>query len=208
MTVRVFIVATAPIERAGLRSMLAEVEGDGVRVVGEAASLAVSGLDPAVSEADVVLLADAALLEEAARLAPESGGWALMLLADDEREVSRLRSLEFGRWGVVTPDASPEEMGAAILAVSEGLITLPKSIAELMIPEETSVEDLAEPLTPREQEILTLLSQGLSNRQISGKLYISEHTVKFHISALYAKLAVSSRAEAVSRGARYGLISL
>lgn len=188
--------------------MLAEAEGDGVRVVGEAASLAVPGLDPAVSDADVVLLADAAFLEEAARLAPESGGWALMLLADDEREVSRLRSLEFGRWGVVTPDASPEEMGAAILAVSEGLITLPKSIAEVMIPEETSVEDLAEPLTPREQEILTLLSQGLSNRQISGKLYISEHTVKFHISALYAKLAVSSRAEAVSRGARYGLISL
>lgn len=205
---RVFIVAPAPMERAGLRSMLAEVEGDGVRVIGEAASLAVAGAEPALTEADVVLLADTDLLEEAAQTVPESGGWALLLISDEEREVSRLRSFELGRWGVVSPDASPEEIVAAISAVSQGLITLPKPLAERMIPEEIAVEDLPEPLTPREQEVLTLLSQGLSNRQISGRLYISEHTVKFHISALYSKLAVSTRAEAVSRGARYGLISL
>jgi len=56
--------------------------------------------------------------------------------------------------------------------------------------------------------VLELLSQGFSNRLIAGELHISEHTVKFHISSLYTKLAVNNRAEAVSQGARRGLISL
>jgi DNA-binding NarL/FixJ family response regulator len=56
--------------------------------------------------------------------------------------------------------------------------------------------------------VLGLLARGLSNKQIARELHISEHTVKFHISALYAKLGVGNRAEAVSQGARHGLISL
>ncbi|HEV3477664.1 MAG TPA: response regulator transcription factor, partial [Rubrobacteraceae bacterium] len=71
-----------------------------------------------------------------------------------------------------------------------------------------SVEELSEPLTAREREVLELLGRGLSNRLIARELHISEHTVKFHISSLYAKLEVNNRAEAVSQGARHGLISL
>jgi NarL family two-component system response regulator YdfI len=56
--------------------------------------------------------------------------------------------------------------------------------------------------------VLDLLGHGLSNKMIARELHISEHTVKFHISSLYTKLAVSNRAEAVSQGARHGLISL
>jgi DNA-binding NarL/FixJ family response regulator len=63
-------------------------------------------------------------------------------------------------------------------------------------------------LTGREQEVLQLLSQGLSNKLIARQLQISEHTVKFHVSALYTKLEASSRTEAISRGARLGLITL
>jgi DNA-binding CsgD family transcriptional regulator len=65
-----------------------------------------------------------------------------------------------------------------------------------------------ESLTPRESEVLTLLSEGLPNKQIALRLQISEHTVKFHIASIFAKLGAASRTEAVSIGARQGLITL
>jgi DNA-binding CsgD family transcriptional regulator len=67
---------------------------------------------------------------------------------------------------------------------------------------------LVEPLTPREMEVIQLMAQGLANKQIALALGISEHTVKFHLSSLYAKLGISSRTEAVKRGIELGLISL
>ena len=63
-----------------------------------------------------------------------------------------------------------------------------------------------EPLTPREREVLVLLSLGLSNREIAERLGISAHTAKFHVSSIFGKLGAESRAEAVSQGIRDGLI--
>lgn len=65
-----------------------------------------------------------------------------------------------------------------------------------------------EVLTVREREVLELLSQGLPNKLIARRLHISEHTVKFHVSSIYAKLGASSRTDAVSRGVRRGFITL
>ena len=200
--------APTPVTRVGLRSMLATVEGTDVRVVGEAASP--TAPDPsALSEADVVLLADEELLEEAAIAVAEDGTQALVLISDDDHSVSRLHTLPLRGWGVVPPDAPPEELAAATTAVAQGLIVLPKPLTERLLHEPVlSVEELSEPLTAREREVLELLGRGLSNRLIARELHISEHTVKFHISSLYAKLEVSNRTEAVSQGARHGLISL
>jgi len=105
-------------------------------------------------------------------------------------------------------DAPPEELGAAVAAVAQGLVVLPKAMAEGALAGVSAAEELSEPPTAREGEVLGLLARGLSNKQIARELHISEHTVKFHISALYAKLGVGNRAEAVSQGARHGLISL
>src|SRR5512136_492154 len=69
-------------------------------------------------------------------------------------------------------------------------------------------EPVEEALTPREREVLELLGQGLSNREIARRLGISDHTVKFHVSSVYGKLGVSSRTEALRRGIRRGLITL
>ncbi|NOH04802.1 MAG: response regulator transcription factor [Chloroflexi bacterium] len=69
-------------------------------------------------------------------------------------------------------------------------------------------ESLAEPLTSREKEVLQHMAEGLANKQIALLLGISEHTVKFHLSSLYAKLGAASRTEAVKRGIELGLISL
>jgi len=65
-----------------------------------------------------------------------------------------------------------------------------------------------EALTPRELEVLEVLAEGLSNRAIALRLGISEHTVKFHISSVFAKLGAENRTDAVRRGVRRGLITL
>jgi NarL family two-component system response regulator YdfI len=67
---------------------------------------------------------------------------------------------------------------------------------------------LEEHLTPRELEVLDVLAEGLSNRAIAARLQISEHTVKFHISSIFAKLGAENRTDAVLRGVRRGLITL
>jgi DNA-binding NarL/FixJ family response regulator len=203
---RAFVVAPTPVTRAGLRSMLANAEGTDVRVVGEASS----PTDPSeLSEADVVLLANEELLEEASFAVAEDGTQALVLISEDDHAVSRLRAMQLRGWGVVPLDAPPEELAAAVAAAGQGLIVLPKAVTERLLHEPAaSAEELSETLTAREREVLDLLGHGLSNKLIGRELHISEHTVKFHISSLYAKLGVNNRAEAVSRGARYGLISL
>lgn len=69
-------------------------------------------------------------------------------------------------------------------------------------------EPLVESLTPREREVLGLLADGVGNREIAHSLGISEHTVKFHLGAIFGKLGASTRTEAVRRGVRLGLIAL
>jgi DNA-binding NarL/FixJ family response regulator len=202
---RVFVVAPTPTLRAGLRSMLAAVESTDLLVVGEAGA---SGPEPRLSDADVVLVAEEEMLEETTLSASEDGTQSLLLLSEDEGATSRLRALSLRGWGVVPPDAPSEELGAAVAAVAQGFTVLPKDLAERLLDVPAAVEELSDPLTARESEVLDLLGGGLSNKMIARELHISEHTVKFHISSLYSKLGVSNRAEAVSQGARHGLISL
>jgi DNA-binding NarL/FixJ family response regulator len=186
--------------------MLAAVESTDLIVVGEGGA---SEPERRLSEADVVLVADEGWLEEATLSASEDGTQSLLLLSDDEGATSRLRSLPVRGWGVVPSDTPSEELVAAVAAVAQGLTVLPKALAERLLDEPAAaVEELSEPLTARESQVLGLLGGGLSNKMIARELHISEHTVKFHISSLYSKLGVSNRAEAVSQGARHGLLSL
>src|ERR687885_921995 len=145
MLTRVFIVAPTPITRTGLRSMLATVKGADVRVVGEATSPAGPNLEPGLSEADVVLVADEEMLEETALAVAEDGTQALVLLSEDDHAASRLRSLPLRGWGLVTPDAPPEELGAAVTAVAPGPIVLPKPLTERLVQETPTREKPSQP---------------------------------------------------------------
>ncbi len=196
----VFVVAPTPLAQMGLRSMLQGGEPD-VLVVGEASSL--SG--PELSGADVVVMTGDEALEEAGA---GEGTQAVLLLSDDERFVPILRELAPRGWGMVSPDAPSGELAAAVAAVARGLVVLPRELAGRVLGESSTVEEPDEPLTAREREVLGLLGRGLSNKKIAYELHISEHTVKFHVSSVYAKLGVATRAGAVSQGARRGLISL
>jgi len=101
-------------------------------------------------------------------------------------------------------DASASEIVCAIVAAAAGLIVQqPRSLVR-----PTAETALVEPLTPRERAVLERLALGSGNRDIAAQLHISEHTVKFHVASILAKLGASNRAEAVSRGVKLGFLML
>ena len=99
-----------------------------------------------------------------------------------------------GASGFVSKDSSADTVTAAVRAVGAGKLVFPRS------PREPSA-----PLTPREREVLALMAGGSTNREIAAQLHLSPHTIKEHTSALYRKLDVRNRAEAVRRAERLGL---
>lgn len=137
----------------------------------------------------------------------------ILLVTDDTDDVRRLADSNARAWGVISAGATGEELAAALHAVGEGLWVgapgLVQGLMRSMRRGEASAEEIpADPLSAREKEVLQLMAGGLANKQIALQLGISEHTVKFHLSSLYAKLNVSSRTEAVKRGLGLGLIFL
>lgn len=135
---------------------------------------------------------------------------AVLLLSDSAEQIKSLAQLPLRGWGVLPTDFTESELIAALYAVDTGLITLSPDHFELLNSQPTQgsnpVSETPINLTARELEVLTLLSDGLANKQISLELEISEHTVKFHVSSIYQKLNVSNRAEAVRLGIQLGLI--
>ena len=110
-----------------------------------------------------------------------------------------------GPAGVLGPDAGAEQLDAALRAVFAGLIVRSTAAVE---PKGFAPIDDMPLLTPREREILGLIGEGLSNKAMARRLGISVHTIKFHLEALFTKLDATSRAEAVTKGLRGGVIEL
>ncbi len=125
----------------------------------------------------------------------------ILLLMDAPNSASVASALRAGIRGAILSDATPEEIEGAVHAVNAGLVVL-------MPDSQLFAEELAEPLTGRELEVLDLLADGLSNKLIAHRLNISEHTVKTHVASIFAKLGASSRTEAVSHAIRRGLVML
>jgi DNA-binding NarL/FixJ family response regulator len=120
-------------------------------------------------------------------------------------------ALRSGIRGVISADATPQEIESALYAANAGLVvTIPAALAELLQPltGELATEELAERLSERELQVLDLLAEGLSNKLLAHRLNISEHTVKTHVASIFAKLGASSRTEAVSKAIRRGLVML
>jgi DNA-binding CsgD family transcriptional regulator len=108
--------------------------------------------------------------------------------------------------GALAPDATAEQLDAALRAVFAGLLV--RSTAAPPEVRGFAPADDMPLLTPREREILSLIGEGLSNKEMARRLGISVHTVKFHLEALFTKLDATSRAEAVTKGLRGGVIEL
>jgi DNA-binding NarL/FixJ family response regulator len=205
--IRVALLVTSIALRIGLRHIL-ENQPD-LRVVDELADPAQMG---SVDQAADVLVASSSDTE-ALRALLEQSLPAMLLLTSDPDEVLSVAQSSLPVWGVLPEEASEEEILAAIHALGEGLIVgSPSLLTGLRAYSQPisleSLEPLEEPLTNRELEILQFIAQGLANKQIALQLEISEHTVKFHLSSIYAKLGATNRTEAVNIGIRRGLISL
>jgi DNA-binding NarL/FixJ family response regulator len=139
--------------------------------------------------------------------------YAMVAVTSDRRVVTTLETLPVRGWAVVLEDATRDELRAAIVAADAGMGAMPAEWLARATPRDRALEwdgdgVADERLTVREQEVLEWLSQGLSNRRIAERLGISEHTVKFHITAIYGKLGASTRTEAVNHALRRGWLRL
>ncbi len=191
--IRVLIAARSGVVRAGLES-----------VVRSSASLELAlELAGTAEEAADVLLMDAGGPE----VEPPPLPTVALVEVSDAAVVSA--ALRAGVRGVISREASAEEIEVAVQAVHAGLVVMPPEFVAQLLPAVQAVaEALAEPLSERELEVLALLVEGLSNKLIAHRLAISEHTVKTHVTSILAKLGVASRTEAVSHAIRRGLVML
>ncbi len=112
-----------------------------------------------------------------------------------------------GARGLLWRDVDPERLQKSVLAVLSGATVMDDGMWRLLF-ERRATEPSGVELTPREQEVLGLMAEGLSNKLIAVRLGISEHTAKFHVNSVLEKLGAETRTEAVVRAARGGLLML
>jgi DNA-binding NarL/FixJ family response regulator len=202
-------VSPYPALRAGLRSLLI---GEGLDVVAEAADP--TDLLHPLGDLDVAVLdVGSDGLDSLLEMLPDAPALRPLVLGPvpgAERLVARLD----GRaWGYLPREAGSDVLAQAARSVAAGLLAVDPALASGLLaapapargdPEGGALEEL----TPREREVLARMAEGLANKQIAQRLRISEHTVKFHVAAILAKLGAASRTEAGYLAARRGLIAL
>jgi len=214
---RVLILANDPLARAGLAALLGQQPG--CVVVGQLDDRGdwMAELEIYTPEA---ILWDLGWWPDVA--APPAGGAksALEMLTDLHQGEFPIVVLlpedgpaadlwEAGAAGLLRREADGETMLAALQAAARSLLVLDPAFSPALLPAKEPVFNLpVDPLTPRELEVLQLLTEGLANKAIARRLQISDHTVKFHVNAIMTKLGAQSRTEAVVRATRLGLILL
>ncbi len=212
MSIRILIADDHPIVREGLSAVL-ETQPD-FEIVGAAASGAQAVAQAAELRPDVILL-DLELPEldgVAALRAIRAGNpaaKALIFTAFDTDE-RILAAVQAGAQGYLLKGAPREDLFQAIRVIYGGGSLLQPVVAARLLRQVSSAAPPAmpEPLTEREMEVLRLLAKGRQNKEIASDLVISERTVKFHVSAILAKLGVGNRTEAVGKASQLGLIEL
>jgi two-component system, NarL family, nitrate/nitrite response regulator NarL len=211
---RVLIIADDPLARTGLATLLAHQPG--CSVVGHMAAHTdvLAGLR--LYEPDVVVwdlgwepgLGPADAPTSLERLGEVRDiGQPVVALLPDERYAALVWAS--GVRGLLRRDVDAATLALALPAVARGLVVGDAALVAGLLPaRQPPIISAAEALTPREQEVIQLLAEGLPNKTIADRLHISEHTVKFHVNAILSKLGAQSRTEAVVRATRLGLLLL
>ncbi|MGW9031137.1 response regulator [Streptomyces sp. NPDC055722] len=197
-TVSLLIVDDHPVVRDGLRGMFENAPG--FRVLGEAsggveAVALAAGLDPDVILMDLRMPGGSGV--EAIATLTRSGARAkILVLTTYDTDSDTLPAIEAGATGYLLKDAPRDELFTAVRAAAEGRTVLSPAVASRLVSAVRAPGN--EPLSVREREVLALVAKGTSNREIARVLFISEATVKTHLTHLYAKLGVKDRAAAVA----------
>jgi DNA-binding NarL/FixJ family response regulator len=211
-TVRVLIADDHPLFREGMRGRLDRV--DDVAVVGEAASgdeaveLA-HKLEPDIILMDIKMpgLNGIEATREIQRANPQIGILVLTMFEDDDSVFAAMRA---GAKGYLLKDSGGEGVVHAIRAVASGEAVFGPGVAERIIgyfsaPRAAAPQRAFPELTEREEEVLSLVAQGKSNREIARQLFVSLKTVRNHVSNILLKLQVADRAQAVIRARDAGM---
>ncbi|MET9801088.1 response regulator transcription factor [Streptomyces sp. NPDC006368] len=200
MTVRLLLADDHPVVRAGLRAVLA-TEPD-FEVVAEAATAERAVELAADGGVDVVLMdlqfgtgMHGAEATAAITARHGTGGPRVLVLTTYDADADILAAVEAGASGYLLKDAPPEELAAAVRTAAAGRSALAPAVAHRLMDR---MRTPAQALTKRELEVLRLVGEGLSNQQISKRLFLSQATVKSHLVHVFAKLGVDSRTAAVA----------
>ena len=199
--IKLAIAAESAVVRAGLEALVASHPG--IDLAGAYPDLsALEALRP-----DVVLAAFP--LDE---LSPPSDGHApaIVLLTAERQPSWTQEAFRLGVRALLSRDASAAEILAAVESAASGLAVVDPRELETLLASTASAPVSAEThtLTTRELEVLRMMAEGAANKTIAWKLGISDHTVKYHVTSILAKLNAASRTEAVTTGVRKGLILL
>jgi DNA-binding NarL/FixJ family response regulator len=202
--IRLAIAAPSPVARAGLEALASS--GSELQVVASLPDL--TGVEELRPD---VILASMAWDEIAA--ARDGAGAPIVMLTNDAQPTWTLDALRHGVRAVLGRDASQREILAAVEAAASDLAVLDPREFEGLLAGSASAAAAApavgdSSLTARELEVLRMMADGAANKIIAWKLGVSEHTVKFHVASILAKLRASSRTEAVTIGIRRGLVML
>jgi DNA-binding NarL/FixJ family response regulator len=203
------VIADNLLARAGLAALLAAQPG--LIVIGQTAGGEALAADLDVYQPDLIVWdfgweAQAALAQLAAVI--DDAPPIVALLPDDTYAAAAAAALgAAGAGGLLHRDCGADQLAAALAAAAGGLLALDPALAGAALAGSGPLpEELAEPLTARENEVLQLLAEGLPNKAIALRLAISDHTVKFHVNAIMTKLDAQSRTDAVVRAMRLGLV--
>lgn len=209
--IRVLVWAKSAVMRAGLEA-LARADNRFEVVSSERRTADLQMMIRELSP-DVVLLdgIDERTTSALAKFIGNANAPTSLVLIDQIRRANILHILQSGARGLLLREAHAENITEALAAVHHGLVVLSPEVLDALAPavgELPSDDEVppGEPLTAREIEVLGLLADGASNREIARRMQISEHTVKFHVSSILNKLGAATRTEAVTRGYKEGLI--
>ncbi|MFG2017035.1 response regulator [Actinomadura geliboluensis] len=204
--IRILLVDDHPVVRSGIRAMLADqpdFELVGEAATGEEGVAEARRLKPSVVLMDLRLGAGIHGGEATRRITAGPDAPRVLVLTTFDTDSDILAAIEAGATGYLLKDAPPDRLFAAIRSAAAGDSALAPSVASRLLGR---MRTPAATLTARELDVLGLVTEGLSNRQISKRLFLSETTIKTHLVHIYAKLGVDSRTAAVAAATRRGLI--
>jgi DNA-binding NarL/FixJ family response regulator len=208
---RVLVVAPYAVARAGLRALLAD-ERD-IEIAGEAATADEVRIALEANQIDALVVDYAPPGSESVIELAREQEIPLVVLGEDRGGFQPLAERLPGGWGYLLKDAESGEIAGALRAAASGIAALDRGIARDLAVSNTRLsgenpDSPADLLTLRESQVLQLMASGLPNKTIAATLGISQNTVKFHVAAILSKLGAGSRTEAVTLGARRGLVTL
>ncbi|MGN7201181.1 response regulator [Arthrobacter sp. SAFR-044] len=201
-SITVLLVDDHLVVRSGLRALLS-TEPD-IEVVAEAASgedavQLAQAFSPSVVVMDLAMGPGMDGLEAIRRIRDLNGRQAILVFTTYDSDADIVRAVDAGAMGYLLKDAAPEEIFAAIRGAAVGRSVMSPPVASRLFQQLRNPDEV---LTPREAELLGLLTEGLSNRELGRRLFISEATVKTHLAHIYAKLGVDTRAAAIATAIR------